>query len=265
MIKDRVNNEPISARQEQALQVAREKGRVTVNDLTASCNVTPQTIRKDLNDLCERGLLQRVHGGAVVSPMIENVGYDVRRVLCAEEKRLIGQRAASLIPNHCSLFIDLGTTTEQVAVALTGHQSLLVITNNFNVASTFLNSKNIDVILTGGMMRHSDGGLVGEAAIDFIKQFRADYAVIGVSAIDEDGALLEFDYREVRVGRAILENSRHKILVADSTKFARTAPVRLGHIGEIDIFVTDTLPSKGFVDICKQHDVALEISDFKTE
>ena len=97
----------------------------------------------------------------------------------------------------------------------------------------------IEVIVAGGTVRRSDGGVVGSAAVDFIRQFKVDYAVIGASAIDEDGALLDFDYREVQVAQAIIDNARHVILVADCTKFERTAPVRIGHLSQINTFVTD--------------------------
>jgi DeoR family transcriptional regulator, glycerol-3-phosphate regulon repressor len=96
-----------------------------------------------------------------------------------------------------------------------------------------------EVIIAGGAVRGSDGGIVGEAAVDFIKQFKVDFAVIGTSAIDPDGSLLDFDFREVKVAQAILANARHAILVADSTKFERTAPVRIAHLSMVDTFITD--------------------------
>ena len=97
----------------------------------------------------------------------------------------------------------------------------------------------IEVVIAGGVVRGSDGGIVGEAAVDFIRQFKVDYAVIGASAIDHDGALLDFDFREVKVAQAIIANARHVILVSDSTKFERTAPVRIGHLSQVDTFITD--------------------------
>ena len=106
----------------------------------------------------------------------------------------------------------------------------MVITNNINVANRMRVYPGIEVVIAGGVVRGSDGGIVGEAAVDFIKQFKVDYAVIGASAIDHDGALLDFDFREVKVAQAIIANARHVILVSDSTKFERTAPVRIGHL-----------------------------------
>ena len=105
----------------------------------------------------------------------------------------------------------------------------MVITNNINVANRMRVYPGIEVVIAGGVVRGSDGGVVGEAAVDFIKQFKVDYAVIGASAIDHDGALLDFDFREVKVAQAIIANARHVILVSDATKFERTAPVRIGH------------------------------------
>ena len=250
----------VTPRQQEIVQLAREQGRVDVESLAERFNVTPQTIRKDLNDLCERGLLQRYHGGAVVASGVANFGYEARRQLATEEKRLIGIKAASLIPDSSSLVINIGTTTEQVATALRHRHGLLVITNNTNVINILLGCAGIEVIVAGGVLRHSDGGIVGEAAVDFIRQFKVDYAVIGTSAIDEDGSLLDFDYREVKVAKAILGCARHTILVADSMKYSRTAPVRIGHLSEIDILVTNEAPPPPIAAICREHKIEVAVA-----
>ena len=247
--------EPITHRQHEILDLARSQGRVGVDDLAARFEVTPQTIRKDLNDLCERRLMTRVHGGAIVSSGVENVAYEARRFIAQAEKRAIGAAAAKLVPDNASLFVNIGTTTEEVARALAGREGLLVITNNLNVANLLYRDPKIDVIMAGGPVRRADGGVIGSAAVDFIGQFKVDYAVIGASAIEEDGALLDYDYREVRVSRAIIENARRIILVADRSKLGRTAPVRIAHIREVDVFVTDTLRGSALADVCREHSV----------
>lgn len=247
-------------RQNDILALARLNGRVNVDDLAAKFDVTPQTIRKDLNDLCGQRLLSRTHGGAILASGVENVAYEARRHLADTEKRRIGEHAASLISNGSSLFINIGTTTEEVARALSSHEGLLVITNNIHVAGILLPSPRIDVIVAGGMLRRSDGGIVGEQAVDFMSQFKVDHAVIGVSAIDDDGALLDFDYREVRVAQAIIANARNVILVADSMKFTRTAPVRIGHLSEVNAFVTDRQPPDNIVEICRHSGTTLAIA-----
>jgi DeoR family glycerol-3-phosphate regulon repressor len=118
----------------------------------------------------------------------------------------------------------------------------------------------VEVILAGGMLRRSDGGIVGEAAVDFISQFKVDHAVIGASALDEDGAMLDFDYREVRVAKAIMQNARNVMLVADATKFTRTAPVRIGLLSDVDVFVTDQAPPEPVISYCSDNGVRLEMA-----
>jgi DeoR family glycerol-3-phosphate regulon repressor len=242
--------EALNDRQRDIVELARVSGRVRVEELAARFEVSAQTIRKDLNDLCNRRLLSRVHGGAVVASGVANLSYEARRFISQTEKQAIGRAAAQLIPNDSSLFINIGTTTEEVARALQDHEGLLVITNNLNVATLLYPHPKIDVIVAGGPVRRGDGGVIGSAAVDVISQFKVDCAVIGASAIDEEGALLDFDYREVRVSRAIIENARQVILVADKLKLERAAPVRIGHIAEIDIFVTDALTSPSLAATC---------------
>ncbi|TIS76371.1 MAG: DeoR family transcriptional regulator, partial [Mesorhizobium sp.] len=177
--------------------------------------------------------------GALFPSGIENMEYEARRKIAADEKEAIGRAAARLIPDNASLFINIGTTTEAVSKALLDHNGLMVITNNINVANRMRIYPSIEVVIAGGVVRGSDGGVVGEAAVDFIRQFKVDYAVIGASAIDHDGALLDFDFREVKVAQAIIANARHVILVSDRTKFERTAPVRIGHLSQVNTFITD--------------------------
>jgi DeoR family glycerol-3-phosphate regulon repressor len=250
----------LSFRQQEIMSLARQAGRVVVEELAARFSVTPQTIRKDLNELCDQRLLTRIHGGAMVSSGVENMAYESRRQLAEQEKRRIGARAAELIPNNSSLYVNIGTTTEEVARHLVRHEGLLVITNNIHVANILMPLPKIDVIIAGGVVRRSDGGILGEQTVDFISQFKVDYAVIGVSAIDDDGSLLDFDYREVRAAQAIIQNARNVILVSDSMKFTRSAPVRIGHISQVDVFVTDCAPPEPIAEICRHKGVDLEIA-----
>lgn len=232
----------LSQRQQQILQRVQQQGFVSIDDLVASFNVTPQTVRRDINALCDLGVLRRFHGGAGLPSSVENIAYPARQILNLEEKQRIAQLVAQHIPDKSSLFINLGTTTEEVAKALADHTGLRVITNNLNVATLLSDKPGFEVIITGGLVRHRDRGIVGEATVDFIKQFKVDFGVIGISGIDLDGTLLDFDYREVRVSQAIIANSRKVLLVADHSKFSRSAMVRLGHISEVKMLFTDDSP-----------------------
>jgi DeoR family glycerol-3-phosphate regulon repressor len=246
---------PLIARHKTILELARRNGRVSVEELSGSLAVTPQTIRKDLNDLCAQNLLSRVHGGAIAASGVENLSYESRRRIAEEEKQAIGKAAAALIPDQASIFINIGTTTEEVARALADRSGLLVITNNLNVVDILCRNRNIEVIVAGGRVRHADRAAVGASAVEFISHFKVDFAIIGASAIDEDGSLLDFDLSEVQVSQAIVQNSRSVILVADREKLNRPAPVRIGHISEIDVFVTDRMESAALQSVCEIHGV----------
>ena len=234
-------------RQDLILQAIRQDGFVEVETLAAEYRVTTQTIRKDLAELCDRGLAARTHGGAKRMVSVSNHGYEARRAQKSTEKEAIARATAGLIPDNCSIFLNIGTTTEQVAQALSRHKGLVVISNNINIISSFIGSKVRELILVGGEVRQDDGAIVGEDAVEFIGRYKADYAIIGASALDEDGAVLDFDAREVAVSRAILRNARMKILVSDSSKFDRSAPVRICDVAALDYVVTDSDVPESFV------------------
>ena len=159
-------------RRQSILDIARETGVVNVDDLLERFQVTPQTIRKDLNRLCDERLLTRTHGGARLASSVENMSYEARRMLARDQKQAIGQAVAALIPDNASLFVNIGTTTEAVAQALLQHRQLLVITNNITVASLMRPYVENKVVIASGEVRSSDGGIIGGAAVDFINQFK---------------------------------------------------------------------------------------------
>ena len=216
-------------RQQQILELVRERGYVSIEEMAQLFVVTPQTIRRDINQLAEMNLLRRYHGGAAYDSSIENTAYAMRADQMRDEKQRIAEAIAAQIPDHASLFINIGTTTESIARALLNHNHLKIITNNLHVASILSGKDDFEVLLAGGNVRR-DGGVVGQASVDFITQFKVDFALVGISGIDEDGSLLDFDYQEVRVSQAIIANARQVILAADSSKFGRNAMVRLGPI-----------------------------------
>ena len=236
-------------------EIVTERGFASIDELVQMFAVTPQTIRRDINQLAERGELKRYHGGAGLSSSVENAPYDRRRLAFDAEKQAIGRKVASEIPDHSSLFINIGTTTEAVARALLEHSGLRVITNNLNVAQILCRNPSFEVIIAGGVVRNRDGGIVGESATDLIQQFRVDIGVIGISGIAEDGSLLDFDYREVREAQSIVRNSEKVFLCADSSKFGRKAMVRLGHIAQMHTLFTNGPVPEAFADTFRHHNV----------
>ena len=254
----------MNQRQQEILVLVQQQGFVTIDTLSLNFKVTPQTIRRDINSLCEQKLLTRYHGGAGISSSVENVDYSTRQILNLPEKQRIAKLTASQIPDRASIFINIGTTTEEVAKALQNHTGLRIITNNLNVASILRSNPSFEIIIAGGSVRQRDGGITGEATIDFIHQFKVDYGIVGISCIDVDGALLDFDYHEVRVAQAIMENSRQVFLVADHSKFDRYAMVRLGSINQVNAVFTDQPPPAHISAILTENNIELHVADSLT-
>ncbi len=236
----------LTARQTDILAALRRDGRVEVDDLALRFDVTTQTIRRDLGQLCDLGLAARTHGGARGLQSVSNTDYRARQQANAAAKLDIAAQAAGLIPDHCSVMLNIGTTTEQVARAMASHAGLVVISNNINIIAGLIGANMRELILVGGSVRAADGAITGPDAVDFIGRYKADVAVIGASALDADGAVLDYDTSEVAVARAILANARTRILVADRTKFDRNAPVRICALPDLDHFVTDHPPPSTF-------------------
>ncbi|OEF29455.1 DeoR/GlpR family transcriptional regulator [Vibrio rumoiensis] len=249
-----------SERHEKIIELVKDQGYVSTDDLVAMFEVSPQTIRRDLNELADANKIRRNHGGATLANSAENSPYSDRKVMNQHEKNRIAQALVKHIPDGSTLFIDIGTTPEAVAKALLDHhQQLRIVTNNINAAIILMTKPDFKVILAGGEVRNRDGGVTGEATLDFISQFRLDFGILGISGIDFDGSLLDFDYHEVRVKRAIIENSRAVFLPVDHSKFGRNAMVNLGKIEDIDLIVTNQTPPKEINDIIKSLEIKLEM------
>ncbi len=240
----------LSFRQSEILDIARADGRVIVEDLAQRFDVTLQTIRRDLSELADAGHLDRVHGGAVARTGVANIGYEERRRMNEAGKAAIARACAAMIPDNSSLILNLGTTTEAVARELIHHRNITVVTNNMNVANILVANPGCEVMVAGGALRRSDGGLVGELTTQFIEQFKVDTAIIGTSALDRDGDMLDFDLAEVRVSRAIIRQARQRFLVVDHSKLGRSAPARIASLSELDRVITDKPLPDDLTDRC---------------
>jgi len=239
-------------RQKEILELAREEGKVTVDSLAAQYDVTVQTIRRDLSDLADSGRLERVHGGAVIPSGVVNIIYEERRRLNEAGKKAIAVKCAHAIPQGASVFMNIGTTTEAVARQLLDHENLLVVTNNLNIANILSANHSCEIILAGGILRRADGGIVGGMTVEMVKQFKLDFSVLGCSAIDSDGDLLDFDGQEVMVSSTAIKRSRKIMVLADHLKFQRTAPLKICSLGDADFLFTDATLSKDLMANCER-------------
>ncbi|WP_394755606.1 DeoR/GlpR family DNA-binding transcription regulator [Rhodoferax sp.] len=248
-------------RQLTLLALLQTRGSVTVDQLADTLGVTLQTVRRDVQRLADEGLLTRFHGGVrVPSSTIENMAYQQRENLHANGKNRIARAVAAAVPSNCSLILNIGTTTEAIARALLHHSGLRVITNNLNVATILSANPKCEVIVIGGVVRGRDQGIVGEAAVDFIRQFKVDIAIIGISGIEADGSLRDYDFREVKVSQTIISQAREVWLAADSSKFNRPAMVEVGTLSQIDRLFTDAPPPEPFPTLLAEAQVRLEVT-----
>ena len=243
------------------LAAVRERGSVTVEALAERFEVTLQTVRRDVRQLADAGLLTRYHGGArVAQSTTENIAYRQRQALNAQAKRQIARAVARAVPHGSSLFVNIGTTVEAVATELLHHRGLRVITNNLNVAAILCDNPDCEVIIAGGRVRPRDRAITGEATVEFIGQFRVDIGLVGISGIETDGSLRDFDLHEVKVAQAIIRASRQVWLAADHSKFNRAAMVQVGRLDQIDALFTDLPPPAPFDTLLAEADVRCTVA-----
>lgn len=243
-------------RQLQLLEEVRQRQSASVEQLAEILDVTLQTVRRDIQKLADMGLLVRFHGGVrMPSATVENIAHPRRQTMHADGKARIAKAVAQAVPNDCSLILNIGTTTEAIAKALMHHRGLRVITNNLNVAAILSSNAECEVIVAGGVVRTRDRGIIGETAVDFMRQFKVDIAIIGVSAMEADGTLRDFDLREVKVAQTIIQQSREVWLAADHSKFERQAMVELAKLHQIDRLFTDAPPPADFAHLLQEAEV----------
>jgi len=239
-------------RRQRIVDKTRRHASVSVEALAEEFGVSTQTIRRDLNRLCDANILRRRHGGAELLEGVRNTAYDMRRTIQAEAKQRIGAAVAGLVGDGATVFISIGTTPAFVAHALRIRRNLTVVTNNLNAALALSEVETNRIILPGGELRLPDRDILGEAASAVFSRYRADFGIYGVGGIDSDGALLDFHEAEVAAREAIRMNARRSVLVADCTKFGRLAPIVGGALSDPDLIVVDARPGDGFAGLLDQ-------------
>ncbi len=229
----------ISKRQSEISDLVQKAGFASVEELADRFEVTTQTIRRDVNRLCELGILRRTHGGVEPPAPASNIHYSTRQILNLPEKQQIANLVASKIENNTSLAFSIGTTPEIVMQALTANEKLAIFTNNLNVAFSASINPSFQVTIAGGRLRHGDRDVLGSAAQAFFSNYKVDVGIFGVAGVDEDGTLLDFHEDEVAARQSILANCRKSYLVLDHSKFGRSAHVRGGVLSDVDAIFTD--------------------------
>ena len=247
-------------RHERILEILRRRGYAAIDELAAALAVTPQTVRRDLQDLAGEGLLRRHHGGASLPSSIANTDYALRQVENAAAKAAIAEAVATRVPEGSSVFLTLGTTVEAVAAALAARRALRVITNSTAAARILGGLPGISVQVTGGTFRAHNGGLVGPHALEMAARWRCDLLITGIGAISADGWLLDYHEEEVAVARTVLAHARGTILVADHSKFLRAAACVLAPLSAAGVLVTDRPPPRSHADALRKAGTELVVA-----
>ena len=229
----------LNERQREIVELIKKSGLQSINDLAEQFGVATQTIRRDINALCDEGLARRVHGGVVPPSNPVNLNFRARQILNEDIKRDIGRVTASLIPSGTAVLLGIGTTVQYVAEALLDHTDMTIVTNNLEVASILCHAVSAEVHLVGGILRSDDRDVVGGETLRGFARFVADYSVTGAGALDEGHGILDFKPSDAEISQVILTQSRHRILVADHSKWAKNAKNRVAGFDRIDTFVTD--------------------------
>lgn len=227
-------------RQQRILEIARGNRQVTVADLSDRFDVSEVTIRRDLRDLAEQGVLRRAHGGAVVAvpappepPVVQRMG---RVESC---KECIGRAAAALVADGDSVFIGSGSTTTYVARHLVERRELTVVTNALNVATELATAGGVTVVVTGGMMRASELSLIGHITEQALREVRVEKVILGMQAIDLEAGMTNDYLPEVMTDRTTIQMASELIVVADHTKFGKVASAYIAPVERVTTIVTD--------------------------
>lgn len=231
-------------RQRSIIEWVHEQKHVEVEDIARRFGVTTQTIRRDINKLCEQGLLRRRYGGVSLPTSAAVHPVDDNQVRNLRVKQQIAKRIAAGIPEGATVSLGVGPSITLVAQALIHHKSLQILTNNFNVASALSGNANIEVIVSGGQYRHNDHDVVGPEVTNFFNSFVTDFGIISAGSMDLEHGLMDYEIREAEVSRAIICNTRVRILAADRSKWSRNSHCKVASFKYVDNFYTDVMSSQ---------------------
>jgi DeoR family transcriptional regulator of aga operon len=228
-------------RRAKIVELLERQGQVKVNDLSQSFNVSDVTIRNDLDQLEEKGLLIRTRGGGIKTQRVKiDYQFSNESKLHFKVKQAIGKKAAELISENDTIIIDSGSTTQEVAHNLSQFHSLTVITNALNIAGQFVNNPNIKLIILGGILKHSSLSLIGPIAEDSLKNLYCDKVFLGVNGIDTRYGISTTNIEDAHLNKMMMSISKEVVVVTDSSKFLKRSFATIAPVTDVDIVITDS-------------------------
>ena len=225
-------------RQQHLLNALKRDGKVVAAEISIALNVSEDTIRRDLNELADAGLLRRVHGGAVAKAQTE-AAYIARSQQQVDAKFAIAEAAARLAQDGQVIWLDCGTTTTRLAQLLPQDLRATVITNSPPAMVALAEHPYLEVIGLGGTLNKGTMAIVGAAAVSAAAQFRADVCFLGVNGLHPTAGVTDFAYEEAQIKRLMIENSAAVIALASADKLGTVAPFVLAPIHALTHLVTE--------------------------
>jgi DeoR family glycerol-3-phosphate regulon repressor len=229
-------------RQMEILEVLRMIGSCRINDLAERLSVSEETIRRNVKTLADDGLVRKVHGGVHLPDAIHEASFHQRMIVNQTQKQKIARQVAKLVKNGDSLILDIGSTTAYVAQALKSHSDLFIVTNSIAVAQRLATRNNNRLFMAGGELRPHDAGAFGIEAVNFVRQFNVQHAILSAVALSAENGFMLADLREAEFSREIMKCAQSTIIASDSTKFNKRAPVKLCDVNDINHLVCDAKP-----------------------
>lgn len=230
----------LSPRQSVVLNRVLSSGFVTIEALAEEFAVSAQTVRRDIIALSEMGLLQRFHGGAGPVETMESARLDhsAKRAVARQEKQIVGDRAATAIPDRASIFLDVGTTIECCAARLAQREGFRIFTTSIRTAMLF-DPEAHEVNVIGGRLSGRDGSLTGEEVILYLRDLHVDFALIACSAVDDGGRVMDFNTSKIAVKKAAMAAASTSCLLSTRSKFGRTALATIAPLSRFDAVYTE--------------------------
>lgn len=230
-------------RKETMLEFLKNKKKIKIHELSSELNVTRETVRKDLTELEQEGYVKKIYGGAVFNQSINETAYEKRMHVNNLVKSQISQFAASLVKPGDTIYLDYGTTTYMLAKELKNRENITVVTNTLPIVNELIRNKEISLIIPGGVARHNEDSLLGPFAVNNMKKLFVDIGFFGIAGISEQGGMTNFHMGENDVSRTMIFHSKKSIILADHSKFGKSALYKTAEFNEINLIITDKYPS----------------------
>lgn len=244
-------------RRREIMKLLNEHQKVYVQDLSKLYDVTDETIRRDLEKLEQQNLVKRCYGGAVINEHTsQDLSFLKRIDINRNAKYDIAKRAEFLINDGDTLMVDSSTTCLALLQYLKTKKDLTIITNSIRILNEFVNSE-FKIISTGGDLRAHSYALTGQDTCETLKKYYVDMAIIGCKALDLDRGIMESNRLESAIKRQMIEQAKSCILLADATKFNKTAFTKICDFDKIAKIVTDKEPNNRWLEFTRNNEIEL--------